>query len=78
VTGRHAPGEEAAVRYEFTFTEPVPDLLAAELPELDRSTVTGHPTTLYGRIEDMAHLHGLLARFRVLGLDMTDMHRLPD
>jgi hypothetical protein len=66
------------MRYEFTFAERVPEAVAAEFPELTRSALDTCPTTLYGRVKDTAQLHGLLARFRLLGLDMTDMHRLPD
>ncbi|GAA4828617.1 hypothetical protein GCM10023201_14890 [Actinomycetospora corticicola] len=63
------------MRYEFTFTDQVPDDVVAEFPHLTR---TSSSTTLFGRVEDAAQLHGLLTRFRLLGLDMTDMHRLPD
>ncbi|MCW0213507.1 MAG: hypothetical protein OJJ54_09115 [Pseudonocardia sp.] len=70
------------MRYEFTFTEPVTDAVAAELPQLGRPAVGravgSAATTLCGYVEDAAQLHGLLTRFRLLGLDMTDMHRLSD
>lgn len=66
------------MRYEFTFAQRIPDAVVAELPELTRSAIDEHRTTLTGRLEDAAQLHGLIARFRYLGLDMSDMHRLPD
>lgn len=66
------------MRYEFVFTDPVADDALAELPPLTRSTVPGRPTTLYGRVRDAAELHGLLARIRLLRLDLAEVHRLPD
>jgi hypothetical protein len=32
----------------------------------------------FGPVIDRAHLDGLLARFSDLGLELVDMHRLPD
>ena len=66
------------MRYEFTFTAPVTGTALTELPELTPSAERSRPTTLYGPVGDTAHLHGLVARFHQLGLEMTDMHRLPD
>jgi hypothetical protein len=66
------------MRYEFTFTALVTGTVLTELPELTRSAERSRPTTLYGPVEDAAHLHGLVTRFHQLGLEMTDMHRLPD
>lgn len=35
-------------------------------------------TLLYGPVVDEAHLYGLLARFRSLGLRVVEMRQLPD
>lgn len=66
------------MRYEFVVSSRVPDTVAEAFPELTISDRPGHGTTLFGPIVDRAHLDGLLARFSDLGLDVVDMHRLPD
>jgi len=66
------------MRYEFTVAARLSDNALAAFPELHVSTTPGKGTTLYGPITDRAHLDGLLARFGDLGLEIVDMHRLPD
>jgi hypothetical protein len=66
------------VRYEFKLAHPLSNTARAAFPELDVSTVHPGGTTLYGAVQDRAHLEGLLARFGSLGLEITDLHRLPD
>jgi hypothetical protein len=66
------------VRYEFTVACPLSERAQAAFPELRLSDLDPLRTTLYGPVEDRAHLEGILARFGTLGLEVTDMHRLPD
>ncbi|GAA4875478.1 hypothetical protein ACGFX4_24910 [Kitasatospora sp. NPDC048365] len=46
-------------------------------PELESVTVPGQ-TMLFGDVVDEAHLYGLLRRFQVLGLTVTELRRLPE
>jgi hypothetical protein len=39
--------------------------------------VIGNHTVFYGDVSDEAHLFGLLARFRMLGLPIVEMRPLP-
>lgn len=66
------------MRYEFTVAARLPEAAIAAFPELKVSGAAGKGTTLYGPVIDRAHLDGLLARFGDLGLEVIDMHRLPD
>jgi hypothetical protein len=66
------------MRYEFTVAARLSDMALAAFPELYVSATPGKGTTLYGPVIDRAHLDGLLARFGDLGLEIIDMHRLPD
>ncbi len=66
------------MRYEFTVAARLSDTARAAFPELQVADGPRKDTTLYGPVLDRAHLDGLLARFSNLGLDVVDMHRLPD
>lgn len=71
-------GGGVRLRYEFTFVGRLTETTAAAFPELKVSERPGCGTTLFGPVVDRAHLDGLLARFGDLGLELIDMHRLPD
>ena len=66
------------MRYEFTVSVRMSETALAAFPELERSTAPSAGTTLFGPVIDRSHIDGLLARFSNLGLDVVDMHRLPD
>ncbi|MDQ4117801.1 MAG: hypothetical protein M3235_12670 [Actinomycetota bacterium] len=66
------------MRYEFIIASKLSDTAVAAFPELQVSERPGTGTTLFGPVMDRAHLDGLLARISDLGLDLVDMHRLPD
>lgn len=66
------------MRYEFTIASRLSETATAAFPELKVSERPGSGTTLYGPVIDRSHLDGLLARFSDLGLELVDMHRLPD
>ena len=66
------------MRYEFTIAVRLSETALAAFPELHVSAMPGQGTTLYGPIIDRAHLDGLFNRFGDLGLEIVDMHRLPD
>lgn len=66
------------VRYEFLLAGGISEVAAASFPELRRSTGPAGGAVLFGEVEDEAHLHGLLDRFRVLGLSLVEMRQLPD
>jgi hypothetical protein len=66
------------LRYEFVVTGRLSETVTAAFPELKTSERSGSDTTLFGPVIDRAHLDGLLARFSEMGLDVIDLHRLPD
>lgn len=66
------------MRYEFNVDSRLTETVVAAFPELKVSERPGSGTTLFGPVTDRAHLDGLLARFSDLGLELVDMHRLPD
>lgn len=66
------------MRYEFVIASRLTETVTAAFPELKVSERPGCGTTLFGPVVDRAHLDGLLARFSDLGLELVDMHRLPD
>ncbi|MCW0213508.1 MAG: hypothetical protein OJJ54_09120 [Pseudonocardia sp.] len=53
-------------------------MAAAAFPELDHSENSSGQTLLYGDIRDADHLGAVVARFADLGLELVDLHRLPD
>jgi hypothetical protein len=65
-----------SMRYEFRVCGSVPENVAKTIPELD-AVILGPQTVFYGTVIDEAHLFGLLARFRMLGLRVTEMRHLP-
>ncbi|MEU8511056.1 hypothetical protein AB0C76_05635 [Kitasatospora sp. NPDC048722] len=64
------------MRYEFRVADSVSQALAEAFPELDRMPVA-EQTVFVGPVIDEAHLFGLLARFRSLGLSVLEMRQLP-
>ncbi|MEU2280918.1 hypothetical protein ABZ614_02910 [Streptomyces sp. NPDC013178] len=63
------------MRYEIRVDGHVSETLAKAFPELNHVVVSGQ-TVLYGPVTDEAHLYGLLARFRSLGLRVVEMRQL--
>ncbi|HET9168239.1 MAG TPA: hypothetical protein VFN97_02350 [Actinospica sp.] len=61
------------IRVDGTMAETV---LHEAFPELD-GILVAKQTILFGQIVDEAHLYGLLARFRALGLHVAELRRLP-
>ncbi|MGW0615815.1 hypothetical protein [Streptomyces sp. NPDC002788] len=70
------PSGSAARGYEFRVAGPVPEAVAEAFPELE-AVVIGKQPVFYGDVIDEAHLFGLLARFRMLGLLIVEMRPLP-
>jgi hypothetical protein len=64
-------------RYEFRVGQQLSATAVASFPELSVAAGTGG-TVLFGHVRDDAELHGILSRLQLLGLDILDMHRLPD
>jgi hypothetical protein len=65
-----------SVRYEFRVCGSVPENGAETCPELDAVMLGGQPV-IYGTVVDEAHQFGLPARFRALGLRVTEMRQPP-
>ncbi|MFJ5776946.1 hypothetical protein [Streptomyces sp. NPDC093094] len=65
------------MRYEIRVEGHVSETLARVFPELEHVVMSGQ-TVLYGPVVDDAHLYGLLARFRSLGLRVVEMRQLPE
>ncbi|AWT41113.1 MULTISPECIES: hypothetical protein [Streptomyces] len=65
------------MRYEIRVEGNLSDTLAKAFPELGHVVMSGE-TVLYGTVIDEAHLYGLLARCRSLGLHVVEMRRLPE
>ncbi|MEW2249987.1 hypothetical protein ACFW6K_21220 [Streptomyces sp. NPDC058733] len=65
------------MRYEIRVEGHVSETLTKVFPELEHVVISGQ-TLLYGPVVDDAHLYGLLARFRSLGLRVVEMRQLPD
>ncbi|MGW7385555.1 hypothetical protein [Streptomyces sp. NPDC054794] len=70
------PGGSPARGYEFRVVGRVLEAVAEAFPELE-AVVIGKQTVFYGDVIDEAHLFGLLARFRMLGLPIVEMRPLP-
>lgn len=64
-----------ASRYEIRIKGRVTETL---LPHLEGLSADVEPveTTLYGKIEDQAALHGLLERIEALGLELIEVRRV--
>ncbi|GHB30067.1 hypothetical protein FHS35_000570 [Streptomyces umbrinus] len=65
------------MRYEIRVDGHMSKTLTSAFPELDHVLMSGH-TVLYGSVIDEAHLYGLLARCRSLGLRVLEMRQLPE
>ncbi|MFD3315729.1 hypothetical protein [Streptomyces sp. NPDC058656] len=65
------------MRYEIRVEGHMSETLKSAFPELDHVMMSGH-TVLYGSVIDEAHLYGLLARCRSLGLRVLEMRQLPE
>ncbi|MDQ0954605.1 hypothetical protein QFZ24_008528 [Streptomyces phaeochromogenes] len=65
------------MRYEIRVDGHMSETLTSAFPELDHVMMSGH-TVLYGAVIDEAHLYGLLARCRSLGLRVLEMRQLPE
>lgn len=63
-------------RYEFRVQGRLSDEVAGEFGELE-VTESVPQTVLHGEVVDDAHLHGILARFRSLGLHVLSMREVP-
>ncbi len=66
------------VRYEFLLAGSLDETSRSAFPELSSSSGPTGGTVLYGPVEDSSQLHGLLARFQTMGLEVVEMRRLPD
>ncbi|WP_055530383.1 hypothetical protein [Streptomyces graminilatus] len=65
------------MQYEFRVTGRVSAALAEAFPELARVLIH-RQTVFFGPVTDEAHLYGLLARFRNLGLHVEEMRPVPE
>ncbi|GKQ41486.1 hypothetical protein [Streptomyces sp. A012304] len=65
------------MRYEIRVDGHMSETLAKAFPELDHVVMSGQ-TILYGPVVDEAHLYGLLARCRSLGLRVVEMRQAPE
>ncbi|MFG2343591.1 hypothetical protein [Streptomyces phaeochromogenes] len=65
------------MRYEIRVDGHMSETLTSAFPELDHVMMSGH-TVLYGSVIDEAHLYGLIARCRSLGLRVLEMRQLPE
>ncbi|MEU5533944.1 hypothetical protein [Streptomyces sp. NPDC020362] len=65
------------MRYEIRVDGRMSETLTKAFPELDHVVMSGQ-TLLFGRVVDEAHLYGLLARFRSLGLRVLEMRQVPE
>ncbi|MFF6997311.1 hypothetical protein ACFY93_20460 [Streptomyces sp. NPDC008313] len=65
------------MHYEIRVDGHLSETLSKAFPELDHVTMSGQ-TVLYGPVVDEAHLYGLLARCRSLGLRVLEMRQVPE
>ncbi|MEU5343301.1 MULTISPECIES: hypothetical protein [unclassified Streptomyces] len=65
------------MRYEIRVDGHMSETLTRAFPELEHVMMSGH-TVLFGPVIDEAHLYGLLARCRSLGLRVLEMRQLPE
>jgi hypothetical protein len=63
-------------RYEFRVEGRLSDDVAGEFGELEVTSAVPE-TVMHGEVVDEAHLHGILARFRSLGLKVVSMREVP-
>lgn len=62
--------------YEFMVAERLSPMVAAAFDELSVNYRDGVGTLLSGTVRDQSHLHGVLARFQMLGLTLEGLTRL--
>ncbi|MFF8293108.1 hypothetical protein ACF068_28340 [Streptomyces sp. NPDC016309] len=65
------------MRYEIRVEGHMSEPLTTAFPELEHVVMSGQ-TVLFGHVVDEAHLYGLLARCRSLGLRVIEMRPLPE
>jgi hypothetical protein len=65
------------VRYEIRVGGRLGRTMRAAFPALD-ARAHGDDTVLTGTLADQPALYGVLARVEALGLDLLEVHRLPD
>ncbi|MER7678856.1 MULTISPECIES: hypothetical protein [unclassified Streptomyces] len=65
------------MRYEIRVDGHMSKTLAQAFPDMEHVVMSGQ-TVLYGPVLDEAHLYGLLARCRSLGLRVLEMRQLPE
>ena len=63
-------------RYEFRVQGRLSEEVAGEFDELEVTDAVPE-TVMHGEVLDEAHLHGILARFRSLGLRVVSMREVP-
>ena len=72
-----AVGKGRMMRYEVRIAGAMPEITArTAFPEWDRRVLPAQ-TILRGQIVDEAHLYGLLARLRELGVHVREVRRAP-
>ena len=62
--------------YEFLVAERLSPTAIAAFEELSVNRRDGSGTLLRGTIRDQSHLHGVLARFQMLGLTLDGMEKM--
>jgi hypothetical protein len=65
------------VRYQIYIRGRLGRTMRAAFPALD-ANANGADTVLTGVLADQAALYGVLARIEALGLELLEIHRLPD
>ncbi|GHA10992.1 hypothetical protein GCM10010372_08640 [Streptomyces tauricus] len=65
------------MRYEIRVDGIMSEAMVGSFPELEHVLMSGQ-TVLFGPVIDEAHLFGLLARCRSLGLRVLEMRQLPE
>lgn len=68
---------EPHMQYEIRVEGHLSETLSEAFPEMDHVLISGQ-TILFGPVVDEAHLYGLLARCRSLGLRVVEMRQLPE
>jgi hypothetical protein len=62
-------------RYEIRLPYARSDTLAAAFPEMDALPLGPRTTILVGELRDQTELHGLIARIREMGLEITEVRQ---
>jgi len=69
--------ERRGQRYEFLLAGELSETVRSAFPELTSVPGAAGGTVLFGEVEDMSHLRGLLDRFQTMGLTILEMRQLP-